>query len=393
MTSNGVFRGFRNLDRDNGTISRVMESLRLFDHVSEWGPGIIGLAVAGRDYTDLRLIDLANRVPEGSGLWMFSPTSRNVSHPSLKLTHVPAATDREFSLKIADHLQRHINRGRGNHENSSVRRLDYSRGEPFSPTRLFPATGSISSGNSALEYACDLVSSEPNSLIVDFGNGATSLQSGDSDIWLPKVGMRLAAPRHLEKHEKVAWWSGAEATQIQSAAAAANSAARALKVPSYRVVFTGINFGGYLALSAASMLRNSKAVVDNSLFDVRWGATTAESVKGLAQAGASSNKVQRRVETDMLMDRFVKLERVPEFVIAQNQEDDRAMDERFMPFKEGFAELSGVDEKHRFVTYSQRHLVLGGRFPLKHSARKRLIADLLSRRAIPERLDKAYITG
>lgn len=369
-------KGFRNLDSANGTIAKVMESLRIYDDNREWNPGLVGLAVAGRGYTDERIAELADRIPTGSKLWMFSPTPREVVHPRLKLTHVVAGDHREFALKIASHLERSLRNVDGN--DPGFADVDYGEEEVFAPIRAMRTRGVNKVGAVELAYAADLTVGDDH-LIVDLGDGHTPIVTEPNDVWLPESGLKLSRPAGGRQKAKLT-----EVSTMSVAVDMATATAKSLGLPSYRIVYTGVGVGGALALKAASVSPGAKAVVDN----VSW------SPKLMGHWGcASADKVDPVREWCGILDGFLnRNSQIARVLLAQNDQNTSAFEQVFKPLRAHYSEMGDAAGGISFVAYTQRHLTLNGRLPLKHSARKKLIANTLAALEVPPVLDRAFIT-
>lgn len=407
------FEGFRNLDRATGTIGKVLASKSLSCNCRSKEPGLIALAVIGRRYTDEAVLKIADRLPDGQMLWVFSPTHRRLRHPKLlRCTHVPAANNRIFQRKILSHVDAFLKK--------------LPQGSRFAPERLpFPSesriyewpsydplvdlrhTVEVNRDGVPYEFFSDLRSTSKK--LVVFGQDA--LTRGVLPLpyffrwkWSHRIDasvMILNDPTlYLDDSLDAGWWIGTpERDYVAEGVELVQVVMDKLEIGPDDVLFVGISAGGFSALQMATLLPGSKAISEIPYLTLFAGGHIGKvanqaisSCLGYESADAVPPALAPRID---VIKRMEEQRHIPEFLVIQNTQDQRHMESQYGPFKEKVPRLPGFDpEVHRLVEYSQQSLVKGGHFPLHEEVMLRLIDGMLTDDfAIADTLSEDEITA
>lgn len=374
--------GFRNLDSPVGTIAKCLESLSLDDFAIDKNPNLIALAVTGKGYSDIMIEEIADALPVGQTLWAFSPTSRRITHPRLRLTHVPAGTDREFILKIAGHLDRFIREEpTGSPLNPDqalfpTEHTDVDSLDAFAPEFDVRRTVAVQHRDVRFDFFSDLKSNS-DSLVV-FGQDALKRERMNIPHffrwkWTSEIDssvLILNDPTlYLNETLNAGWWVGTPSNDyVHRAVEVIRHIADCANVGARNVVFVGASAGGFSSLHMAAAYPGSRALVDIPQTNLRTYSEKAEADAAI-QAGLGYETAQD-VPAELLhridvIERFDSEGRIPEFAYFQNMRDVTHVDAQLGDFQ---SRLAGRQvPSHKFVEYSQWHLTKGGHFPLRKS--------------------------
>lgn len=356
---------FRNLDSPNGTIQAVMESLRLQNY-SSTATDVICLAVTGRAYDESLLKKVFERRLMREKVWLFSPIPRDMRHPNLKITHVPAVSHEEFSLKIAAHLERHLVAAVSRQADRwDKKTIDYATSERFYPPLDCVVSGFRSSLAGRIPFEACLYRHSPY-LIAEISNSDRNL----ADVPLMEhatrgrrfsfVGIRVSpAGVDLSKSGQSGRLSPELLADITNMV---RDISMATRIPARRVVLTGAGSAGQLALLVGAAIPGAKVVVDNCL------------------AGAIKDDGKVDVST---------VGGLPRSVVLQNTEDQAITASVLDRIKVAMSELS--DNPIKMIGYNQKNLRTGVALPLKNSARLRVIQKLMSGVELDEQLDQEEV--
>lgn len=390
------FNGFRNLDRNTGTIAKVLESKSMSCNYRDKSPGLIALAVVGNGYTDDAVLKIADRIPDGQSLWVFSPIHRRLQHPKLlRCTHVPAPNRRVFQRKVLSHVDAFLKK--------------LPQGTPFSPHRLpFPTesrnytwpqyspeadirhTVTVEREGVPFEFFSDLRSTTDK--LVVFGQDA--LTRGVLPLpyffrwkWSHRIEasvMILNDPTlYLDDSLDAGWWIGTQnrdyaAEGVEIVQVAMNK----LGLKPEDVLFVGISAGGFSALQMATLLPGSKAISEIPYLTLFAGGhiekvanQAISSCLGFESAQEVPESLTSRID---VIKRMEQAGHIPDFLVIQNDQDRRHMESQYGPFKVNIPNLEGFNPSiHKLMEYSQHSLVKGGHFPLHENVLLRLVDNML----------------
>lgn len=388
--------GFRNLDRPGGVIDACMEHNALFDHQGSKDQRILGLFFAGRSYSDEDLLSVAERLPKGQHAWAFSPTSRRIHHPRIKVTHVPATNSRQLRGKIAAHIQRAVKQQKPP-SRLAPERLPFperfcffGHDDHFQPrlTGRYTARRMISE----VPYEFYLDMKPQYSKLVVMGQDALdrrkcSLPHFFRWAWahrIPASVMIFNDPSlYLDSTLDAAWWIGTrDRDYVREGLTLVQAVRDRLGISNQDILFVGMSAAGISTLGMASELEGSKAFVDIPRLTMLGNAETEATKKAvwscLGYESATDVPVGLRYRID-LIERFQRTRNIPSFVLAQNMLDHGFKDVQYKSFRAAIEASPMFDAaRHKFVEYSQWNMVKGGHFPLKESVVLRIISKLLA---------------
>lgn len=381
--------GFANDGGPDDTISRVMESLHLTDNQGRSLAGILRLCTVDGAAEPERILNLADKTPEGQLLWVFSPTSRRLSHPRLRMQHVPSGTPREFVLKVGRHIERFIE---GQPAGGALRPpsipypetiVEYEGVHSYAPKVGERHIARVNVDGVPFEMMSDLKAGSRH--LVVFGQDALTRSTTE----LPKF-FRWSWSTDLECSVLVlndptlyrssdldaGWWVGTpERDYVREGVVLVEKAADANGLRAENVLFVGASAGGFSSLAMASALPGSRALVDIPQVDLRRysPASMADAAVSAGLGFATTTDVPphllHRID---IIERFAYEGHTPGFSYFQNLEDITHVEPQFEPFKK---RLGGAPTGSRFDTYSATHLTKGGHFPL---ARRRLVEEIIA---------------
>lgn len=390
--------GFRNLDREGGTIAKSLESQALDDHGRVDTPGLVALAVTGASYTDERIEQIADRLPEGQTLWAFSPHPRQAVGPRLTVTHVPAKHTREFVLKVSSHIGRVVAaQPVGAPLNPAVpafptARHEYASIDAFTLDASARHTATIDMDGLPFDFYFD-PKPETGRLVV---LGQDAIRRDRTPLpwffrwkWshLIDASVLIWSDPTLQLGAELdgAWWIGSRERDLaREGVQIVDQIAGTLGVAARDTLFVGMSAGGFSALQMAALLPESRALVDIPRVTLRAhgarGETANQAVREcLGFDDAASVPASHLPQIDVLA-RFDAAGRVPGFTYFQNLRDTSHLDSQYRPFREAIeAHPDYTPDHHVFREYSQWHLTKGGHFPIRRSSMVAEINAMLDR--------------
>ncbi|MCK7638231.1 hypothetical protein [Corynebacterium pygosceleis] len=397
--SNADFRGFRNANVKGETISQCLESQALYDHGATDDQGIVSLGVYGDSYGDQDIVDIANSLPEGQTLWAFSPFARKIRKgKNFTVTHVPAKSKREFTLKISSHLDRFM-KGLPEGNVASPVRLPFPKNkytwtdqEVFLPPLDERYTGVNFIGGVPFEFFADLRAQSP--FLVVFCQDAINREKLPLPYFfrwkwshrIPASVMVLNDPTlYVDDELEGGWWIGTESRDyVQDSVDMVMTTMVRLGLGPDDVVFVGMSAGGFSAMQMAAELPGSRAIVDiprlTLLADGEIGKFVKLAVKacfGVDDPTEVDSSLRYRID---VLSRFVRTGNFPEFLVLQNTLDEKHYKPQCCAFRSELSKYQEYDpKKHRFIEYSQWNFIKGGHFPLKENAFLRILFSFLHR--------------
>lgn len=171
------------------------------------------------------------------------------------------------------------------------------------------------------------------------------------------------------------WWFGLRDRDLaKEFVTVVAKAADALGVGPENVYFYGGSAGGFSSMQMASCLAGSRAIADIPQLDMRayhdsHAANAAcEVAFGLDNMDDLPSSLIYRVD---VIERFIREQRVPEFLLLQNARDTSHLESQFATFLSRLSSLQAASEwactPYEVEVYSAWSMVRGGHFPLNRA--------------------------